>query len=302
MVLSRWLLLVTSSVAALLAVPVSTRLAAQGTEPVQVTTQGGSQPAPSRDGEWIAFRSGGMIAKIRPDGTEPTLLVAGIDPNWNRPGDLIIFGDYSLRLFTVNATTRETTHVWTGSNASTGRCDHPVWSPVADEIAVSAPALTLVHYPYGPAAPVACGCSDMQDATWSPDGQWIGFDTQDIFRVPRAGGAPEQVVGGPRSQRFPSWSPDGRFIAYSEDFVPVPPPDLGYPRNIWVVDARGEAFGKTQVTFGNFNDAYPAWSPDGGTIYFDSDRSGRTEIWKVAFDSVVPVRASTWGRLKTLYR
>ena len=80
MVLSRWLLLVTSSVAALLAVPVSTRLAAQGTEPVEVTTQGGSQPAPSRDGEWIAFRSGGMIAKIRPDGTEPTLLVAGTIP------------------------------------------------------------------------------------------------------------------------------------------------------------------------------------------------------------------------------
>lgn len=60
--------------------------------------------------------------------------------------------------------------------------------------------------------------------------------------------------------------------------------------------------GKVQVTSGAAVDSDPAWSPDGATIYFDSNRSGGSEIWKVAFDSAVPVTRRTWGSLKVLYR
>ncbi len=153
-----------------------------------------------------------------------------------------------------------------------------------------------MHYPYGPAVTVACGCQT-QTASWSPDGQWIAIDG--IYRVPRSGGAPQLVVSSPHGAWFPAWSPDGRFIAYSE--VEAIGSDSVH---VWVVDARGESFGKTQITTGPYRDNYPAWSPDGATIYFDSDRDGpgTLGIWKVAVDTSVPVRQSTWGSLKMRYR
>jgi len=271
---------------------------ARGADPVQVTTQGGYEPAPSRDGNWIAFQYGGGIAKTRADGSDFTqLTVSGGDLDWGRPGNLIVFADYYSRLFTVDAVTAETTHVWTGC------AEHPAWSPVADEIAVQCPGLAIVHYPYGPSTSRSCGngCSDVQSMTWSPDGQWLSTDHQGaIWKIPRANG-PAEILTGDRC-RFPDWSPDGRWIAFSKQFTPIPPPDGSYPYNIWVVDARGESFGKAQITFGAFHDLDPAWSPDGASIYFGSDRSGGGQIWKVAFDATVRTRAGTWGRLKAIYR
>ena len=53
--------------------------------------------------------------------------------------------------------------------------------------------------------------------------------------------------------------------------------------HIWVAEAGGTNRNVRQVTSGTLVDLHPAWSPGSGIIYFASDRSGGTEIWKVGF-------------------
>lgn len=265
--------------------------------PVRVIANG-YQPAPSRDGLWIAFRSGSNVRKAHPDGSGEVVVGEGNDPNWNFGGVLILATDYAYNLFSLNAVTGERTPIWTGSGSRA--VDHPAWSPAGDEIAVSAPALTLVRYPSGPAAEVACAaCRNMENSTWSPDGQWIAFDAGGgIYRVPRTGGVAVRVTPDSVAGIHPAWSPDGRFIAYARQS-----PGSG-EAHIEVVDVRGAAYGSTPITDGPYNDLHPAWSPDGSTIYFESDRDGLGSlgIWKVAFDAATESKRVSWGSLKGRYR
>lgn len=78
-----------------------------------------------------------------------------------------------------------------------------------------------------------------------------------------------------RSERMdqvftPRWSPDGAKIAYSTW-------QRGGYRDIWVLDLQSGD--RQRVTFDRALDRQPAWSPDGGTLYFSSDRSGISNIY-----------------------
>jgi Tol biopolymer transport system component len=47
------------------------------------------------------------------------------------------------------------------------------------------------------------------------------------------------------------------------------------------MDAAGSA--PRRITFGPSNESMPFWSRDGKWLYFRSDRTGRSEIWRVPF-------------------
>jgi Tol biopolymer transport system component len=119
---------------------------------------------------------------------------------------------------------------------------------------------------------------------WSPDGGEIVFATARVYD-PRVRRHPSQIyrvsleAGPPRLvQRDgvqPSWSPHGFRIAYWER-------SPSGERVIWTVPADGgEA---VQVTQGESIDWNPVWSPDGRHLYFASDRSGVTNLWRVPID------------------
>ena len=84
----------------------------------------------------------------------------------------------------------------------------------------------------------------------------------------------------PGSERFPQpgarESPNGQWIAFAAESLPE-------YSHIWVIDARGSTSGRLQITSGAHRDANPAWSPDSQMLYFDCDRSGQLEVWKVTF-------------------
>jgi Tol biopolymer transport system component len=71
-----------------------------------------------------------------------------------------------------------------------------------------------------------------------------------------------------------SWRPDGQKIAFMSDREtpdnPTPPPPFPGPDfEIFVMNADGS--NQTQITFNEFDDELPAWSPDGKKIIFQRD-------------------------------
>ncbi len=97
----------------------------------------------------------------------------------------------------------------------------------------------------------------------------------------------------------PQVSPDGRRVAY----VLQTTADEGtkYTGDIWVVPSTG---GEARPLVTNpANDRLPRWSPDGRTLAFLSNRSGKTQIWVLESegepwqltDSVVDVGAFAWS-------
>jgi eukaryotic-like serine/threonine-protein kinase len=120
---------------------------------------------------------------------------------------------------------------------------------------------------------------------WSPDGQEILCATEgvenpqirrrqsEIYRVILATGQRQRVHKGDAVQ--PSWSPHGFRIAYWGL-------SLSGQRVVWTLPAGGGA--AVQVTEGRSVDWNPVWSPDGRFLYFASDRSGITNLWRLPID------------------
>jgi len=116
---------------------------------------------------------------------------------------------------------------------------------------------------------------------WSPDGRFIYFvsDRQgptDIYRIPAAGarGTPERLTVGLGAQGL-SLSSDGRHLAYNVyrtvgNFWSVP---FGR-RPMSLRDA-------VQVTRGNQSAENPSMSADGKLLYYASDLSGTSQLYRV---------------------
>lgn len=266
-------------------------------EPVQVTVGGGSEPAVSPDGLWMLYRAPSVgVCRVSTSGGLPdTLEVTGLEPDWSPSGDAFLYRYGGLHIYEIASATSWQLHDGVGWD------DGPAWSPLGDEIVVQGEPVKLISYPDGILSTVTCqepaggGCAGEFPA-WSPDGQWIAFqDGTEILKVHRDGGAAQVVVSGVGLASEPAWSPDGKWIVFTTAVT--------YPQfNIWVSDARGTEFGLAQLTTGDFKDWSPEWSPDSGSIYFSSDRSGTREIWVIPFDTQVAVEKQSMGSVKALFR
>lgn len=179
------------------------------------------------------------------------------------------------------------------------------------------------------------GAHSAADPQWSPDGKGITFLSAPSHRPNGAADAPQvqfwslatgevrtltNLRGGVGDYQ---WSPDGTRLVcvstspqgtlaaravgqnsdllyyvhsfYKEDgrgFLPH------LRRHLWIVDVN--TGNSTQITHGGkWDDTQPAWSPDGRSIAFVSDRSGhafdgsrRTDIWVVPATGGDPTRIS----------
>jgi Tol biopolymer transport system component len=120
---------------------------------------------------------------------------------------------------------------------------------------------------------------------WSPDGREIACATEEvvnprirrqrsaIFRISLKTGERRRVSRGDGVQ--PNWSPHGFRIVYWG----ISPSGQ---RAIWTIPAGGGA--AVRVTNGSSMDWNPLWSPDGRSLYFASDRSGATNLWRVPIE------------------
>jgi dipeptidyl aminopeptidase/acylaminoacyl peptidase len=136
----------------------------------------------------------------------------------------------------------------------------------------------------GEAAQVSSHPNGASDPEWSPDGKAIVFVAQDDVTESDRFSAATSVgpIADERIVRDISYRFDGR--GFLEKYA-----------HLWIVDIGG---GARQLTFGDANDASPAWSPDGSTIAFSANRAvDRRRAWNVNAIHTVPAAG---GEVSTL--
>ena len=102
-----------------------------------------------------------------------------------------------------------------------------------------------------------------------------------IYLLPREGGKPTPVTKeGP--SYWHGWSPDGRFLLYTGKRVG----DRHF--NIYAMDLVERI--ETQLTNNRYLDDGPEYSSDGRYIYFNSNRSGTMQIWRMESKGEKPVQ------------
>ncbi len=117
------------------------------------------------------------------------------------------------------------------------------------------------------------------DPQFSPDGRTIAFATSrsgrggEIWTANRDGTALVRLTeGNGRMTGSPRWSPDGRSVAY------VAQDEDGH-WDVYVIDAAGGQ--PRRLTPDPSDEDLPSWSRDGRWVYYQSNRSGRSEVWRM---------------------
>jgi hypothetical protein len=126
---------------------------------------------------------------------------------------------------------------------------------------------------------------------WSPDGSQIGymkaFDPSarlgEYLRSATGAGAEQQLADNTRFIGMTSWSRDGRFVLV--DAAPV---------DIWVIPTEPGRKPFPFIDGTPFSERAAQFSPDGRWVSYESNESGRTEIYIRPFSESGSATAGQW--------
>jgi TolB protein len=125
------------------------------------------------------------------------------------------------------------------------------------------------------------------NGAWSPDGKRVAYthgDSTGVLQVHvvNADGTGDRAITHTStdegSAQMPAWSPDGKRLAVQVSG--------GRDRlsHIWIIDVATTEARTLNPHTENYLDEAPAWFPDGKRLAFQSNRSGRMEIWTMKTD------------------
>jgi Tol biopolymer transport system component len=121
------------------------------------------------------------------------------------------------------------------------------------------------------------------DHVVSPDGTtvYVSADDGHLYAVPMTGG-PGRRVTNDRGAGFHHYlhgvSPDGKTLAY----IGLEQVDGRRITNVWTIPAAGGD--DVQVTDDEHADDGSEYGPDGRWIYFNSERAGQAQLFRIAVD------------------
>ncbi|MCC7367277.1 MAG: S9 family peptidase [Chloroflexi bacterium] len=194
-------------------------------------------------------------------------------------------------------------------------------------------AIWSVPYDGGEPRQLTSGTSRERSARWSPDGRWLAFiadrdgEKGQLYVLPTGGGEARAVTSKLAGIGGVAWSPDSARLAFTARVRPADQPSiLNSPdtpvfreirrikhrsdgtglldgrAHLFVVERDGVAgsdgAAASQITDGDWDDSTPAWSPDGRSIAFASNRSPDRD-WNDVSDIYVVPAAGGEARLLT---
>lgn len=266
--------------------------------------------APSDPTGRLVFQTsmGGDIYTINADGSGLQRIADGMDPVWSPDGHQVAFVRWSepRGVWVVDADGSGAQRVFDWSEAR-----YPSWSPDGDQIVFSRqtgetqgrefcfrgrcfsrPArsfwkLGIVNPGDGRFAEPLPNSDVSQSPDWSPDGDKIVFAAVHGLMIQSVDGTVAYPITDDAKDTNPVWSPDGSQIAFTRR-----------QHDHWEVyvvavsdgaDADGGSLRRLTHTPVKPNgevasSASPAWSPDGQTLAFLTDRAGQWEIWVMRAD------------------
>jgi Tol biopolymer transport system component len=131
--------------------------------------------------------------------------------------------------------------------------------------------------------------------TWSPKGDRITFysmrkNNQADLYIRNADGTSEEplALSDDRHEYYPTWSPDGRYIAFHTTDLKT------NSRDIYYIDLNGDRKPRPFVATPAL-EALARFSPDGKSMAYGSDESGKWEVYVKPFPDGAPVKVSTNG-------
>ncbi|HSR40547.1 MAG TPA: hypothetical protein VLL48_00205, partial [Longimicrobiales bacterium] len=223
------------------------------------------QPAFSRDGSRIAFRSerggGGIFVMGRTGEGARRVTDGGFSPDWSPDGTRLVFSRENVGITPLNM--ERSSDLW------------------------------VVDVDGGEPTPL--GVSDGVDPSWSPHGYRIAYATRfpgeetgqtageaqlDIRTIPAGGGDERPVTDDPANDWSPAWSADGRHVYFVSD--------RGGSMNLWRVavdEESGRVRGDPEpVTAPAQFVAHPCVSADGLHLVFSNIVTTTQNAQKATFD------------------
>jgi TolB protein len=255
----------------------------------------GGLPIVSPDGSRIVFQSnrGGAedLFIIGADGTGETQLTrtpeAETARGWTPGGKQIVFSVFAndtSRLFAIDPDGRNQREIGSVPGRS------PVLSPDGKRVVYMSGTWTAMRLMVSTldgsnAKQITDGSSIAWNSQWSPDGSRIAFTGRTdpksalaIFVMNADGSQRRQVTHLSPEEgqaQWPVWSPDARRLAVqASDNDPKV-----HACHIGIVDFSTGDTRKIAVHSQTYFDETPSWFPDGKRIAFQSDRTGRMEVW-----------------------
>ena len=263
-----------------------------------------TEPALSRDGSKIAFRSersGGGLFVMEATGENPRRISAsGHLPSWSPDGKSIVYCDSTFVMPNDRGATVSRLHVLdlassTDRTLETGDAVQPNWSPHGDRIAYwgisggGKRRILTVGANGGLPEPVTDGPAIDVSPVWAPSGRELYFisdrgGTMNLWRIRvdehsgKTGGSPQPVTTPASYVRFLSWSADGSKFLYSQSQNRISLSSIEFD------PARLEAVGAPAAAGGNNNIGNFSISPDGSKIVHDTVGDPHEDLWIVNVD------------------
>lgn len=136
------------------------------------------------------------------------------------------------------------------------------------------------------------------DAVWSPDGRQLiyqseGSNLANLYRKSLGGGEGERLFESTEAQYPEDWSSDWRYVVYVS----------GGARAVYFLDLTAMEPKPTLLSESTFQKDEYHFSPDGKWIAYNSNESGRVEVYVASFPDLRPKRqVSNGGGCQPLWR